>query len=276
MSTYSHLGASPDETLEDEGAFALGRRLPTFAELRERLFGGDNRVAVNGNAGLLAADGRSLHQRLAPVREALRRLVFDLLPATDGDAAPVWTLAGAGPRAGATTVAAVMAYTAAEGLGRPALLIEGDLRRPVLAGLLRVAKAPGLSDVLAGDASMVEAMQETPLHGLWLLAGGAAVGQPMRLLRSPVVNDLLDAARARFGAVVIDAPPAHTSNETPLLASWADRTLLVLACGQTALADARRAIDRLGPERETGVILNSLEPALPAWLERLLGGDGLR
>jgi Mrp family chromosome partitioning ATPase len=273
MSTYSHLGASPEAAPDDEAGIALGHRLPKFAELRERLFGGASAPAVEED-GLLAADGHAVHPRLAPLQTELRRLVFELLPATEGDAGPVWTLTAARSGAGATTVAAVMAATAAEELRAPVLLVEGNLRYPQLAGLLSAAAKPGLSDVLAGDASLLDAMQETSLPGLWLLPAGAVAGQPVRLLRSPVIGDLIDAARQRFGAVVVDAPAVLESSEAALLACWADRTMLVVASGRTAMPDVRRAVDLFGPERELGVILNAVEPALPGWLERLAGDDG--
>jgi capsular exopolysaccharide synthesis family protein len=272
MSTYSHLGASPEAATDEEAGLALGQRLPKFAELRERLLGGGNASVEDG--GLLAADGHALHPRFARLRAGVRRLVFELLPATDADTGPVWTLTATGSGDGTTTVAAVMAATAAEDLTRPVLLVEGDLRHPKLAELLSAQAEPGLSDVLAGDASLVDAMQETSLPGLWLLPAGTAVGQPVRLLRSPVIGDLIDAARQRFGAVVVDAPAVLESSEAALLACWADRTMLVVASGQTAMPDVRRAVDLFGPERELGVILNAVEPELPGWLERLAGDDG--
>lgn len=277
MSTYSRLGTPSIEGAvpDDNGALDMARRVPpSISELRQRL-SGRLEVTAEASAGLLDADGK-LQARLGPLQEALRRLAFELMPVTDGDVAPVWALTSANTGEGTTTVASILGCTVAADFGRQVLLIEGDLRRPALAGLLRSPETPGLSDVLAGKASLVDAMYETALPGLWVLAGGSPVNQPAPVLRNPVINDLLDAARNRFGAVVVDAPAVLASNETPLLASWADLSMLVVSSGRTALPDVRRAIDLLGGERETAVILNHVEPTLPAWLAQLMEDDGFR
>jgi receptor protein-tyrosine kinase len=143
----------------------------------------------------------------------------------------------AAPRDGKTTVALHLASAAARN-GSVVLLVEADLRRPVLAQQLDVQPAPGLSDVLTGELSLWSATQMVDLDSPTadgpvgssfdvLVAGEPLPPNPGGMIASEAMEDLLARAESTYDLVVIDTPPlAAVSDAFPLL-SKVDGAIIV-------------------------------------------------
>lgn len=142
-----------------------------------------------------------------PSIEALRSLrgSFRLALREAGHTTVLFT--GPTENVGKTFVAANFAYLLALA-GTRVLLIDADLRR---AGLGRYFPgsmgAPGLSEVLGGQASLEAALQRTDLEGLELLPAGRAPANPGELLERPALDALLYEAEQRYDYVIVDSPP---------------------------------------------------------------------
>ncbi len=166
----------------------------------------------------------------------------------------VVAVTSAGRREGRTTTAANLALTAALE-GRPAILVEADLRRPALGALLGLAPRAGLADVLDGTAELGQAVARIgPLAVL--LAGEPR--DAAAVLRSPRAPAIVDQLRAAYDLVVIDAPPALAFTDGDRIASAADAALLVVRAGATPRQVVRLALDALG-DRAAGVVLNDVD-----------------
>jgi len=281
MSSLPHISAPPAEAAGTAGqlrwpdvARQLGRRI---AALPMRPWPRQEKAEEAPGAldtlHLFERDQLVLQGRFASLQQELRRLCVELAPPGREQHSKIWALTSARSGEGKTTVAGVLAYTLSDDLGQPVLLIEGDLRRPVLAAAFHTPATPGLSDFLSSDISVFQALHETAKPGLWLLPAGRVVDNPTRLLRARPKNELLEPLRKDFAAMIIDVPAVLSSSEAPVLVDWAERSLLVLATGETGFAPARQALELLGA-RAAGVILNRVKPALPGWIESLLGADG--
>ncbi len=197
-------------------------------------------VALAAPESAAAEQFRVLHARL--VRLAARRPLR------------VLAVTSAGRREGRTTVAANLALTAALE-GRPTLLVEADLHRPSLAGLLGLAPRAGLADVLAGTAELGQAIARVGPLAI-LLAGEPR--DAAAALRSPRAPAIVDQLRSAYDLVVMDAPPALAFTDGDRLASGADGALLVVRAGATPRAVVRLALDALG-DRAAGVVLNDVD-----------------
>jgi capsular exopolysaccharide synthesis family protein len=161
----------------------------------------------------------------------------------------------AGRREGRTTTAANLALTAAQE-GRSTILVEADLRRPVLGRLLGLAPRPGVADVLCGTAELGQALVRLgPLAVL--LAGEAA--DPGALLRGPAAAALVDQLRGSCELLILDAPPAVAFADGDRLSGDADGVLLVVRAGETPRQVVRLALESLG-DRAVGIVLNDVDP----------------
>jgi len=157
-------------------------------------------------------------------------------------------------REGRSTTALNLALTAARD-GREAVLVECDLRRPTLAAQLELAPRAGLAEVVEGKADLAQALVR--VNGLAVLCAGEA-RDPGAVWRSPRLATTLDALRASYPLVLLDAPPALAFSDASRLAAAADGVVLVVRAGETPREVVRLAVDALA-EKVVGIVLNGVE-----------------
>ncbi len=189
-----------------------------------------------------------------------------LLPNENGEGPQVIVITSPCPGDGKTTVACNLSIAVAE-IGRKALLIEGDLRRPRLNSVFGVGNHWGLSDVLRGDGalenvSVSHLVRETEVAGLYLLPGGSCGVTPSNLFYSPRMSTLLKRLRAEFDMILMDAPPMIHLADARVLGHLSDGVVLVIRAGQTTTESALSACQRFAEDgtRVLGTILNSWDP----------------
>ncbi len=163
------------------------------------------------------------------------------------------------PAEGKSSTAANLGIILAEADQR-VLLIDGDLRRPSLADYFDVEGAVGLTNVLAGQVTLDEAIQQWN-SGLWLLTSGIIPPNPSELLGSRQLTDLLAAARADFDMVIIDSSPLLSVTDAAVLATRTDGVVYVSRSGKTTVAQMTAATKALKAvdARILGTVLN-MEP----------------
>ena len=157
---------------------------------------------------------------------------------------------------GKSTVAANLARVLANA-GQATILVDADLRRPVVAGVFGVDAQIGLAQVLVGDVTSEEALQDSGIENLSVMSAGRVPHNPSELLGSHRMQLLLQDLSHDY-LVVLDAPPLLPVTDAALLAGIADGAIVVFAIGQTYKEQARLAKRRLGQTggRMLGVVLN--------------------
>ena len=169
-------------------------------------------------------------------------------------------IAGADPDVGRTTVAYNLALTLARD-GARVVLIDGDLRNPQLYRLVRAdASHPGLSDILMGNASLEQAVQQTAVEGLVFIGAGTPVDNPVRLLRSPQLQSLLETLKKVADFIIIDTPSAATFADGTVIGLAAGNVLIVHAAGNGMTDATREMLARLRQHNANlvGVVLNKV------------------
>jgi protein-tyrosine kinase len=164
------------------------------------------------------------------------------------------------PAEGKTLTATNLALTLSESYQRRVLLIDADLRRPRMREMFALPDSGGLTDSLAMPREgKLPVQQVTPT--LWVLTAGRAVPDPMSLLVSPAMKELIDDAKDSFDWVVVDTPPIAILPDANLLAGMIDTTLLVVSAESTPYPMVQRAAQAVGTNRILGVVLNRAEKA---------------
>jgi capsular exopolysaccharide synthesis family protein len=165
--------------------------------------------------------GEAFHTLAANVR---------LLDADDPVRAVVIASATAGE--GKTTIAAYLAQAVAR-MNRRVLVVDTDLRRPQIHQRLGLVNGDGLTDVLSGDLSPEEAIQASALdENLFVLTAGMLPPDPIRLISSQKMQELMRSLREQFDLVIYDAPPLAGLADAHLLAAHSDGLLLVAGLGE--------------------------------------------
>jgi capsular exopolysaccharide synthesis family protein len=127
------------------------------------------------------------------------------------------------------------------------LVIEADLRRPKAAAHFGVPpRSPGLTDVLAGWATLDGALQPWGGGELAVLPSGRLPPNPSELLGSDPMRRLIGQLRSRFEVIIIDTPPLLPVTDAVVAAGQADGVLLVVRAGKTTRHQIERSISSLG------------------------------
>lgn len=113
------------------------------------------------------------------------------------------------------------------------LVLEGDLHMPSLEDYLGLPHRAGLAELLRGSISLDQALRQTSVEGLWLLAAGEVPDKPSELLGSERMRTVLHTCKQRFDYVLIDTPPALSINDASMLGSMADGIVLVVRLNAT-------------------------------------------
>jgi len=137
------------------------------------------------------------------------------------------------------------------------LLLEGDLRRPVLAQRFGLGNLAGLSEQLQGTSSAAPNIYHLEEPGFWFLPAGSPPENPLELMQSGRLSELLDQLSARFDWIVIDSPPLLPLADTSVWMRFADSVLLVTREGKTEKRQLQRGLQVLNQSNLVGVVLNS-------------------
>lgn len=110
---------------------------------------------------------------------------------------------GVGRGSGASYVAANLATSIAQ-LGRRVLLVDTNLRAPRLRDLFGIESNVGLSDALAGRASIDSVLMSNLIENMAILPAGTIPPNPQELLGSPRFQELMAQLKTVFGVIILD------------------------------------------------------------------------
>ena len=103
--------------------------------------------------------------------------------------------------------------------GKRVIIVDADLRRPMVAEYLGLEGAVGLTTVLAGQASVHDVIQPWGNSSLWVLPSGYIPPNPSELLGSDNMADLLAALGRGFDMIIIDTPPLLPVTDAAVMAA---------------------------------------------------------
>lgn len=178
------------------------------------------------------------------IAEAFRKLRTNLQFLAVDNPPRVIVIASSLPNEGKSTTAINVALALAEA-DHDVVLVDGDMRRPMLASYLDLVGTVGFSTVLSGSASLSEALQKTSFPGLTVLTSGVVPPNPSELLGSLAAKRVLNELRAQFDYVVIDSSPLLAVTDAAVLAANSDGVLLITRFGQTKREQLAHAVGNL-------------------------------
>jgi len=162
------------------------------------------------------------------------------------------------PSEGKSFIASNLAINQARSRVLKTLLIDGDFRRPTLAKRFGVgALLPGLSESLRGERQLSEVVYQIDGSGLWFLPAGITPENPLELMQSGRLHEVLDRLGTFFDWIIIDTPPMFPVADTTLWTKLSDGVLLVVREGVSEKKLLQRALELLDPAIVLGVVVNS-------------------
>jgi capsular exopolysaccharide synthesis family protein len=161
------------------------------------------------------------------------------------------------PEEGKSTVAANLAAILARRQQPKVLLLEGDLRRPSLSTQFGLGRIPGLSEWLQGEPRPIQDIYRLEGPNLWLLPAGRPPENPLELMQSGRLSELLKQLSSRFDWIIIDSPPILPLADTSVWAKLADGILLVTREGTTKKRMLQQGLLAIEQTKLLGAVVNS-------------------
>lgn len=178
------------------------------------------------------------------IAEAFRKLRTNLQFLAVDNPPRVLVVTSSLPSEGKSTTAINVALALAES-EQSVVLVDGDLRRPMLHKYLDLVGTVGVSSVLSGGAALDEALQKTRFPGLTVLTSGAIPPNPSELLGSQAAKKLLNELRARFDYVIVDSTPLLAVTDAAILAASSDGAIVISRFGHTRREQLMHAVGNL-------------------------------
>jgi capsular exopolysaccharide synthesis family protein len=156
--------------------------------------------------------------------------------------------------------AANLGLTMAQEIQQRVCVVDADLRCSRLHELFGLGEGPGLADVLAGRATIDDALVFLPDYRITVLPAGQAIGHPAELLGTQTMRRAVETLRSRFDRVVIDAPSASPLADVGIITPLVDSVLLVVRAGTTPKPAIQEAVNAIEAGKLLGVVLNGAQP----------------
>jgi polysaccharide biosynthesis transport protein len=199
---------------------------------------------------------------VSPFADAIRMVEHTISGHLPDETGGVLCISSSMPLEGKTFISVSMAAAIASEQKR-VLIIDADMRRPRIHKLFRKeSPGEGLSDLLSDtERDLKSTIVRSRIPGLYYLTAGEIPENPVALLKTKRLRDIVAACRKAFDYVIIDSPPMLGLADAAIIAEHADGLILVIHHGHTPVDAVQRTheIATKSKGRMLGVVLNMAE-----------------
>lgn len=254
---------SPEDVERHTGLPSLGI-VPDIASLAAGGYGGaysyghgDYTQEITGTTDIETV---TFTQPRSSIAEAYRSLRTSVLLSRAGEPPKVVVVTSSQPGEGKSTSSMNLAIALAQA-GKKTLLLDADLRKPRVHGILDLKPDVGIVSFLTGGQSLDQVIIDTRIDNLWALPCGPKPPNPAELLGSDMVKELIKTLRQHFDTIIIDTPPISAVVDPLEMAALADGVLLCVRAGVTPHQMVERSVRKLREiqAHTLGVILNGVD-----------------
>lgn len=169
---------------------------------------------------------------------------------------------------GNTTVAVSFAVSLALNRKLRILLVDANLRKPLLHRVIRADQKPGLTELCTTSEPFDKVLRKTTIPNVFVITSGATISHPQRLFESTNLEEQLIQWTEKFDYVLLDCPPVNPCPEALILAAQSDGAILVVQAGKTRREAVQSAKEQMMEAKVNifGVVLNRRKYFIPKLL----------
>jgi exopolysaccharide/PEP-CTERM locus tyrosine autokinase len=216
--------------------------------------GGNNEHVILEHPYLVMLNGQ-----YSPVAEEFKKLKSMVVKLTrKGQFRNTLMVTSAAKAEGKSITAINLALTLAQEYDNTVLLVDADLRGPSVHRYLGMERSPGLTDCLMNGTDVGKLLRRTSVGKLVVLPAGKTVKNPVELLQSSKMQNLIRELRQRYADryVIFDTSPVLPFAEVHSLASRMDGVIFVIREGYAPMSGIKGALDLLKDTPLLGSVFN--------------------
>ncbi|HEX38406.1 MAG TPA: polysaccharide biosynthesis tyrosine autokinase [Candidatus Cloacimonetes bacterium] len=199
----------------------------------------------------------------SPIAEAYRTFRTNVvsLPSKVSGSSRVFLVTSSGPKEGKSTSSGNLAITLAQ-MNSKTLLVDCDMRRPMIHNLFMVSRDNGLSKFLTtDDTALSDIIKPSDVENLDIITSGHVPPNPSELLSSKKMDELIAKTRDEYDYVIIDSPPIIAVTDALILARKVDNLILVIRATVTEreIVEQAKILLKNIDVTPAGVVINGVE-----------------
>ncbi|HOH47718.1 MAG TPA: polysaccharide biosynthesis tyrosine autokinase, partial [Candidatus Cloacimonadota bacterium] len=196
----------------------------------------------------------------SPIAESYRTLRTNILAKKPGGSTTM-LVTSSGPKEGKSTTIVNLAITLSQ-MNAKVILLDMDMRRPMIHNKFGIEKENGVSDYLIDpDVSLDQVIKPSGIANLDLVTSGFVPPNPSELIASVRTDMLISSLRDRYDYILFDTPPVIAVTDALILTKKVDMTFVVVRIGQTEKGIIRRTKELMEniDAKIDGVVVNGIE-----------------
>ena len=232
---YIYLTEQFDNSIKDQGDLEdkiglpyLGA-IPSLEAIKSRL-----KISTDDLADIDKDPGMS---------EAVRNVRTNLIFSAPENSMKTILVTSVLPQEGKSFVSSYLAFSFAKN-GMKTVIVDADLRKPRLHKIFNVARTPGLVNALVENISVENAVSDTIYPNLYVMPSGSNTPNPLELLSSKKINEIITELAKRFDKIIIDTPPSFNISDALVLSKAANFTVFVTRSGMVSSDVLTKVKDR--------------------------------
>lgn len=161
---------------------------------------------------------------------------------------------------GKSTTTANLATSLAQ-TDKKVLLIDADLRKPSIYGIMGFSNTPGFTNVLTGLSTLEEAINKTSFPNLDVLCAGISVPNPGEILAWESTAKFIQSLEENYDYILFDSPPINVVADALPLITMSDGVVLVVRQNYSSYPEidsVKQSIEFIGG-KILGFVLNGIE-----------------
>ena len=162
---------------------------------------------------------------------------------------------------GKSLIASNLALSLSLDPGRKVILLDCDLRKPVLQRSFGISLGPGMTDYLT-DKRLNPYSCIRRVRQLYLMTAGGIARNPVELLSNKRMHELIDYLKEEFDTILLDSPPLQPIADARAVFKLVDGYLMVIRRAKTPYRAVEQAFETLNRSKFLGVVFNDVKPQL--------------
>jgi len=194
--------------------------------------------------------------------EAFRILRTNIISRKKNTGCTSILITSSGPKEGKSTIQANVA-TALSQMDARVILVDLDLRRPMVHSILNFDKENGISDYLIDKSVTIESIiKKSKIHNLDVITSGIIPPNPSELLASKRMDEAIETLKRSYDYILFDSPPVLAVTDSMVMANKVDMLVLAVRVDQADKNVVKRAKELLDNIKIdiAGVIINGIQP----------------